>query len=68
MKRNIEVYMSQDKLNKNEIAIINVAIANAKDRILSNEVLTERQRLNDLKESFSRVLKNIEDKKLQDED
>lgn len=60
--------MSQDKLNKNEIAIINVAIANAKDRILSNEVLTERQRLNDLKESFSRVLKNIEDKKLQDED
>ena len=60
--------MSQDKLNKNEIAIINVAIANAKDRILSNEVLTEKKRLNDLKESFSRVLKNIEDKKLQDED
>lgn len=58
--------MSQPKLDKSQMAIVKVAIANAKDRLLSNEVVTERTRSRELKESFEKVLENIE--KHKDED
>ena len=48
------------------MAIVKVAIANAKDRLLSNEIVTERTRSRELKESFEKVLENIE--KYKDED
>ena len=42
--------MSQLKLSKSQMAIVKVAIANAKDRLLSNEIVTERTRSRELKE------------------
>lgn len=66
LRNNTRVCMSQPKLDKSQMAIVKVAIANAKDRLLSNEVVTERTRSRELKESFEKVLENIE--KHKDED
>lgn len=65
MSKNIEDFMKSNRKNytKEQRAIIEASIANAKSRILSDEKIKSIAQRKEFKDTIERTLKNINNKK-----